>query len=116
MSDKLKVIKVTLSSGKIVYLRELKISDTETAAQMVALKANGDNNMLQVYMQKALLQLVLVAIADATGSRQALSAMQKEDLDSLLTMGEYTQLLKVISKISGGDDMGKEAVLSFEGN
>ncbi len=106
--SKMSVAKVTLSTKKIVFLREMKISDTEQAAQMVASKSNNNPHVLQLLMQKALLQIVLVQIED-----KRLSAIEKEDIDSLFTMAEYAQLLKVIEKMSGGDDLGKEAKIEL---
>jgi hypothetical protein len=103
MSQKQAVAKVTLSSGKIVLLRELRITDTEVAAQKVASRSQGDGNVLQVLMQKALLQLVLVQI-----DGKPVSETDKEDMNSLFNLQEYTQLLKVLQKMSGGDEMGKE--------
>ena len=105
---KLQVAKVTLSYGKVVLIREMKVSDTEKAAQMVAQKASGDSNMLQILMQKALLQILLVQV-----DGKALTGMEKEDIDSLFKMGEYTQLLKVIGKMYGEDEKGKEPLVEF---
>jgi hypothetical protein len=100
---KINVVKVTLSTQKVVLLRVMKISDTENAAQQVAKRADGDSSLMQVMMQKALLQSLLVSI-----DGKALNALEREDLDSILSMGEYTQLLKVVGKLAGGDDAGKE--------
>jgi hypothetical protein len=95
--------KVTLSSGKIVLLRELKISDTELAAQEVASRANGDQLLMQVFMQKALLKNLLLQVDGKT-----VDAVEREDLDSLFTAAEYGQLISVMNKLSGGDDAKKE--------
>lgn len=97
-----KAAKVTLGSGKIVIIREMKISHTELAAQEVAPKAAGDANVLQVLMQKALVKNLLVEI-----NGQPVTAQDREKMDDLFSMAEYTQLLTVIKEMSGGDDMGK---------
>jgi len=108
MSQKISLIKVVCKTGKTVFLRKMKISDTEVAAQTVALRANGDPNVLQVLMQKALVQLLIVKIASAPDAEpRAISANEREDMDSLFEMGEYSQVLKVIGHISGGEDAGK---------
>ena len=96
------VSKVTLSTGKVVLLREMKISDTEIAAQAVASRSNGDQNLLQILMQKELVKNLIVAVDD-----KKLSGSEKEDMDSLFSIAEYGQLMSVIKKITG-DDMGKE--------
>lgn len=103
---KMNAIKVTLSTGKVVILRELKISHTELAAQEVAPRANGDANVLQLLMQKALLKNLLIQV-----DGKDLSAAEREDMDELFSIGEYSQLLKVVQKVSGGDESGKEARL-----
>lgn len=98
------VVKVTLSTGKVVIMRNMKITDTETAAQEVAPRANGDQQVLQILMQRSLVKNLLLKIGD-----KDLTPTDREDLDALFSMSEYSQLLKVVSKISGGDDMGKDA-------
>lgn len=94
--------KVTLSTGKVVILREMRISDTEKAAQECAPRAGGDPMVLNVMMQKALLKNMLLQVdgKDITGP-------DREDLDGLFKMSEYTQLMKVVQTMSGGDDVGK---------
>lgn len=107
--SKLSLIKVVLSSGKVALLREMKISDSEKAAQQVSSRANGDMNVLQMLMQKALVQILLVKISkDEKETPRTVTGNEKEDMDSLFTMSEYGQLLKVIGKLSGAEDMGKE--------
>ena len=56
----MKVIKVTLSTKKVVLLREMKISDQETAAQEVSHRADGDANLMGLFMQKALVKNLIV--------------------------------------------------------
>lgn len=103
---KQQVVKVTLSSGKVVLLHQVKISHTEQAAEMCSRRANGDSNLLQVFMNKALIQILLFQV-----DGKELTAAQKEDLDSIFSVAEYSQLLKVVGKISGGDEAGKEPTL-----
>lgn len=102
-SSTLKAAKVTLSTGKVVILREMQIDDTEQAAAIVAPRADGDMNLLQIFMQKEILKRVLISIDD-----KKLSANEKEDLKSVLNMTEYGQLMKVIGEMSGGADAGKK--------
>lgn len=107
--SKLSLIKVVLSSGKVALLREMKISDTEKAAQMVASKANGEATVMAVLMQKAYLQLLLVKVGKNNEEEpHTVTGNEREDLDSLFTMAEYGQLLKVIGKLSGGDEAGND--------
>jgi hypothetical protein len=93
-------VKVTLSTGKVVLLRELKISHTEQAAQQVASKANGDSTLLQLLMQKQLVKNLLISIDD-----KALTPQEREGIDDLFSIGEYNQLLQAIREMTG-DAMG----------
>ena len=103
MSDQLNVFKVTLSTKKVVLLRELKIKHQELAAMAASPKAAGDNSMFALLMQKELIKQLIVQI-----NGQAIKPVQLEDLDSLFSFGEYTQLNQVLNKLAGGDDaMGK---------
>lgn len=102
-------VKCVLSTGKVVYLREMKISDTEKAAQKVAKRSDGDPLMLQVLMPKELLKSLLSKVAEKEGDPvRDLSATEKEDMDSLFKMVEFGQLMKVVTKMSGGDEAGNE--------
>lgn len=90
------VHKITLGSGKVVIMREPKISDTETAVSISG-KIAGDNNaLLNLCTQKELVKLLLVEV-----DGKALTLNEKESLDSLFTMSEYQQLNKVLTKIMG---------------
>jgi hypothetical protein len=100
------VTKVTLSTKKVVLLRELKIKHTELAAQEVSSRAGGDANVLGLLMQKALVKQLIVQI-----DGKPVTSAELEDLDNLLTIGEYGQLLKVVRKLMGDDDSGKEPTL-----
>lgn len=102
MSEPQLVTKVTLPTGKVVLLREMKISHTEMAAQEAAPRADGDANLMNVFMQKILIKNLLVSIND-----KPVSAIDREDMDNLFTMAEYTKLLEVVKKLTGGDDLGK---------
>lgn len=109
----MQVAKVTLSSGKIVQLRIMKISDTEKAAEQVAQRADGDTNLLQLYMQKALLKNLVMTVQEVGGEMKKLTANEKEDIDSVFTTGEYSQLLEVIGKMAGKEDSKKQATVEF---
>lgn len=114
MSEQLNVVKVTLSSKKVVLIRELKIKHQELAAMAASPRANGDNAMFALLMQKELLKQLIVSI-----NGQPVKPGQLEDLDSLFSFAEYTQLNQVLNKLVGGDEaMGKYQieVVSSGGN
>lgn len=102
----MQVVKVTLSTKKVVLLRDLKISDTEVAAQEVASRANGDANLLQLLMQKALVKNLLVQV-----DGRSIGAVEREDLDSLFKLGEYNQVMQAIKTMTGGDESEKKPLL-----
>lgn len=106
--DTMEVYKVVLGSKKEVYLREPKIGDLETAAQLAG-KGNADNQMLMgIKVQKELVKILLVQVGE-----NKLSATEKEQLDKHFSFKEYQQLLKVVGKITGDDELGNEFQIDF---
>lgn len=100
------VTKVTLSSGKIVHLREPKIKDQELATRSAAGRSGGDNAyVLATAIQKEMLKLLIV---DVDGKKR--SAAELEDLDSLFSYRDYFELGSVVNKLTGADDLGKYQV------
>ena len=57
-------------------------------------------------MQKALVKNLLIQV-----DGKELSANERQDMDGLFSMMEYTQLLSVVREISGGDELGKKPQL-----
>jgi hypothetical protein len=95
------VIKVTLSTGRIVLLRPMKIKDQNLAIS--ACKDAGDNNaLLASRMQQELLKLLVVQIDGQAPDRRRL-----EDLDSYFEFSEYMELCQVMGKVMGAVDAGK---------
>ncbi len=114
MGEKQRLVKVTLSSGKIVFLREMKIGDTEKAAQKVSRQAGGDPLLMNVMIKRAMLANLLVKIAEnAEATPRDLSGNEKEDMDGLFKIAEYAQLMGVLQKMSGDDESGEEATVTF---
>jgi hypothetical protein len=99
------VFKVTLGSGKVVILRELKIQHQELAAKAAAPRAGDNAMLLAMAMQKEIIKMLLVEI-----DGHVLSANEKENLDKILSYKEYNQIQKVVQQISGSDDMGNESM------
>jgi hypothetical protein len=97
------VSKVTLSTGKVVLLREMKIKHQELAAMAAAPKAQDNNVILALHMQKELLKILIVQI-----NGQDVKPSQLENLDDVFSMNEYGQLLRVVAQLRGDEaDMGK---------
>ena len=97
------VTKATLSTGKIVLLREPKIRDQELATRSAASKSNSDNALVvATNIQKEMLKALIVDVAGAKPS-----PAQLEDLDSLFSYREYLELSSVINQLAGGDSEKK---------
>ncbi len=108
------LVKVVLSTGKVVLLRQMKVSDTEKAAQKVSRKCDGDPLLMQIMIKKVLVQNLLSKISESEATPlRDVTAIEREDIDSLLTLSEYAQVMKVIGKISGEDELGNEARVEF---
>ncbi len=100
--------KCTLDSGKIVVLRDVKISDKNMAAQAAAVRAGGDGTMLEAFLQDEILKLIILEI---DGKKVKQSAL--EDLDSVFeSFGEYQQLLLQIREMIGGGKPPKVEIMS----
>jgi hypothetical protein len=94
------VHKITLSTGKVVLLRDPKIKDQELATQAASSKVKGDNAFAYGFaLQKEMLKMLLVQINDKKPS-----AVEVEDLDGLFTYAEFMQCLKVVAKVAGLED------------
>jgi hypothetical protein len=103
------VIKFTLGSGKVIYLREPTIGDTEKAAQIAGKKAGIDNQLYcGVLVQKEMVKLLLVAIDE-----KSLSIIDKEQLETFLTYKEYNQTLQAIKMVLGDDDQNLQLTPEF---
>ena len=102
----LNVHKVTLSSGKVVLLREVKIKDQELAAQAASSRAGEDNKLaLAIGMQKEMLKMLIVQV---DGSQ--VTPVQLEDLDAVFSYAEYMQLVNVLGKLTGDESLGNAQI------
>ena len=93
--------KVTLSTKKVVILRDPKIADQELAAQAAARSSKSDNPVaLAIGMQKELIKQLVVQVDEKKPRPSELEA-----LDTFFTYREYMELSSVVSKIAGMGDM-----------
>lgn len=106
--DPISAVKVTLSTGKIVVLKEYKIKDNRLATKMLG---NAKMNQLEagIAMQENLLKILLLEI-----DGEPVDHAKKNDLDNIFSVKEYSQLMKVLSKMTGDDDgdnsLGEDAI------
>ena len=101
------VNKVTLSSGKIVLVREMKIRDQDLAAKAASSRVGDDNKIaIALAMQKELLKLLIVQIGD-----KKVRPIEMENLDDVFTYQEFRQLTQVLDQLTGGAaDMGNAKI------
>lgn len=99
--------KVKLSSGKEVILRQIKIKDQELSAKAASRSGDDSKYGMAIAMQKELVKILLVQV-----NGKPLKAVEKEDLDTLFTYGEYMQLVEVLGKITDttGDNVGNAQI------
>lgn len=104
----MEVAKFTLSSGKVIYLKEPSIGDTEKAAQVAGKKAGSDNQIyLGVLLQKEMIKILLVQVDD-----KKLTLTDKEQLEKLFTFKEYNQALKAAQMVMA-DEGNEQLTLEF---
>ena len=92
------VVKVTLSSGKVVLLREMKMKYQTLAIKAVGSKAGDNTALLGLLSQQEVLKQLIVQIDGKT-----MTAKTMESLDELFSYQDIVQLMNVLGKISGGD-------------
>jgi hypothetical protein len=98
----LDVVKVTLSSGKVVILKKMLIKHQEQAALLVGDRANDNGVVFSMLMQKELLKLLLHSVNGVE-----LKDADKQVLDDHFDIEEYYQISGVIGKLTGNDNKGK---------
>jgi len=105
------VHKVTLSSKKVVLLRDIKIKHYELAMKAAGAKS-GKNELLAGFTSSVELMKMLLVQIDGKDITKA----QIENLDELFTAAEFRQLSKFIDKLQqseGEDEDPKSEVVSF---
>jgi len=105
------VHKVTLSSKKVVLLRDIKIKHYELAMKAAGAKS-GKNDLLAGFTSSTELMKMLIVQIDGKDVNKA----QIENLDDLFTASEFRQLAKFIDKLQqpeGEDEDPKSEVVSF---
>jgi len=99
--------KVTLDSGKVVFLRPLQVRHYKLAAEAGAHKAEGNQTVAAMYIQDELLKLLLVQIDD-----KKLDPIQKEKFEDLFEPPEYRQVNMVIEEMVGKVKKPKVEIVS----
>ena len=100
-NNEMMVHKFTLSTKKVIYLREGEIEDMELAAKTAGALAGDNKAYLGSILQREMLKRMLVKIDD-----QILSNTDKEMLKKYFNLKEYTQALRAMDMITGTEDQG----------
>jgi len=95
--SKQRAFKFTLPNKKVVTLGDIKIHHTRTASQVAGAKAGNNTMHFQVLMQEEMVKLLIIAVDE-----KVLSATEKENLDNLFTVAEFSQVIKCVEMIGGG--------------
>lgn len=96
MSEKITGVKVTLSTGKVVLLRSLKIAHFELAIKAVGNRGKGNDMLQQVMTNKELAKILLYSI-----DGKVMAGADSEDLDAIFSIAEYQQVQRVIGEMAG---------------
>jgi hypothetical protein len=89
--------KITVSTGKIITLKDLTIDDQREAAKDAGMISDSKNEAsLGVELQYALLKRLIVKI-----NGNVLSGQQKEILKDHLTFAEYSEIMIFVQELMG---------------
>lgn len=111
--DQMNVHKVTLGSGKVVLLRDMKLQYEDLALQAAG-TSHGKNEALQAKrFQDELLKILIVEV-----DGKKLSHTELEKLDKVFSYKDIVQLRKVMTQLVGdeGDADPKLEVVTSSGD
>lgn len=91
--------KVTLSSGKVVLLREPQIEFQSLASQRIGGKAGDDKFTYMIMLNKEMIRLMIHSVDGKKVSQKDLLS-----LDEHFTLKDFNELSRVVTQLTGGDD------------
>ncbi len=103
------VNKFTLTSNKVIYLREPKIADQETVAQLAGKETSENNLLAGMKFGKEMFKQLLVGINDK-------KIQGPISLDDEFTYKEWNECQKALKMMVGEEDISKNLpmeVVSF---
>lgn len=104
-------IKATLSSNRVVLLRQFEMRFQRTAVEIAGSRAGTNQALLGMLLQDEILKQMLYSV-----DGEELKGVQKEALDKLFDASEYRQLMKVIEQVLGDASTPKIEMVSSSGN
>lgn len=90
------VNKVTLSTGRVVILKELEMRDDENATLLAAKKAGDSPLAFSIFM---LTELTKILVLEIDGKK--LTAQDKLQIDKTLSRQEFQEVRQVVGKLMG---------------
>lgn len=109
------VYRVSLPSGKVIHMREMKMKYEDLAMQAVGTRGKGNEAYQQKLMADELMKILLV---DVDG--KVLAPADREKLNDILDYRDIVAVRKIMLKITGSDEGESYApnleVVSSSGN
>lgn len=96
---------VTLSTGKIVVLSEVTIAMKNEALEMAGMKTQSQGRAFDARFQDELLRCMIHSVNNVTPSGH-----DKENLDKLFDLNEYSELMMGVQEVMGGTALKKPKV------
>lgn len=96
------VTKITLATGKVVLMQEMKIKYQNLAIKAVSKLAGDNTAQLGNLVSQEIMKHLIVNVDD-----KPMGYKDLEDLDSVFSFAEYTQLQQVFQKLYGNNEAGE---------
>lgn len=106
--EEINCIKVVLSGGKEVLLKEMKLKYQNLALQAIGNKAKDNQMLAGSLMMQELLKILILQV-----DGKAPKAAELESLDDLFSYKQLSQLQSVVGKLVGGEDDAGELQTEF---
>ena len=106
---KLNVSKFTLSSGKVIYLRDPKISDQEECARLCG-NAGEHVALMGVIMNKEMLKQLLVGVQEKGAESHTPLNPTTTNLDDVFEYSEFMQATQAVKMVTGQGESDPNAL------
>lgn len=106
---KKEVSKFTLSSGKMIYLRDALITDQEACARLCG-DTKDNVALMGVIMTREMFKQLLVGIQEKGSETVTEVNPSTLKLDNHFTYKEYQQAQQAVKIVTGGDDTDPNAL------